>query len=86
MVLEMRQLESEGDLNIKLIHVAGTRLIEIGINGLSRGEVDMAKIANPSNLHVPLHLSPLERCSALEEWIGLWTNEGQTFCAPMDWF
>jgi hypothetical protein len=44
------------------------------------------KIADPTNLQVPLHLSPLERNPELEQWIGDWTNEGQTFCDPKDWF
>jgi hypothetical protein len=86
MVLEMRQLELAGDMDIKMIHVAGTRLISNAIDGLSRGEVIMEKIGDPKNLEVPLHLSPLERAPQLEEWIGAWTNEGQTFCAPKDWF
>ena len=41
MVLELWELELEGDLDVKLIHVAGTRLIEYAIDGLSHGEVDM---------------------------------------------
>jgi hypothetical protein len=86
MVLELRQLEVKGDLDIKLIHVAGTRLIGNAIDGLSRGEVVMEKIGNPENLVVPLHLTPLQQNPQLEEWIGSWTNEGQTFCEPSDWF
>lgn len=46
----------------------------------------MDKIADPTNLQVPLHLTPLQRSSGLEEWVGAWTNEGQTFCEPRDWF
>jgi hypothetical protein len=86
MVLELRQLELEANLDIQLIHVAGTRLIANSIDGLSRGEVLLEKIRDPENLQVPLHLSPLERNPYLEEWIGSWTNEGQTFCEPKDWF
>ena len=46
----------------------------------------MDRLTSPSNFTVPLHLSPLDRHPLLEEWFGSWTNEGQTFCAPMDWF
>jgi hypothetical protein len=75
MVLEMRQLELASDMDIKMIHVAGTRLIS-----------NAEKIGDPKNLEVPLRLSPLERAPQLEEWIGSWTNKGQTFCEPKDWF
>jgi hypothetical protein len=46
-VLEMRQLELAGDMDIKMIHVAGTRLISNAIDGLSRGEVIMEKLETP---------------------------------------
>lgn len=48
MVLELRQLELEAtNLDIQLIHVAGTRLIANSIDGLSRGEVLLEKIRDP---------------------------------------
>jgi hypothetical protein len=56
------------------------------IDGLLRGEVIMDEIGNPKNLEVLLHLSPLERSPSLGDWIEEWTNEGQTFCEPKDWF
>ena len=35
MVLELHQLELEGELHIVIVHVAGTWLIANGIDGLS---------------------------------------------------
>jgi len=86
MVVEMRELELEGHLFLTVVHVAGTRLIEFGIDGLSRGEVRLETISSPSLLLVPLHLNPLDRHPYLEHWVGEWSRADQTFCEPKDWF
>jgi hypothetical protein len=86
MVLELRLLAIGGNFVLRLVHIAGTRMIEIGIDALSRGELQAGALAKATMSHViPLHLHPLERSNGLSDWLHSWLSEF-TIASPDDWF
>jgi hypothetical protein len=73
LVLRLRKIEMEGDLFIHLVHVAGTRMIWSGVDGLSRGDHNAGVMAGDSMLSfVPLSQSADERSASLLPWIESW--------------
>ena len=70
LVLELRQLEVRASCKINFIHVAGTRMIAQGTDGLSRGDLNEGVMKGDQlSTFIPLHLSALERQENLKEWI-----------------
>jgi hypothetical protein len=73
LILRLRLLEMHYSLRIHLIHVAGTRMIQQGTDGLSWGmHTDGIFAQQPMSLHIPLHLSALERSPSLLPWVQSW--------------
>ena len=72
-VLRLRVLEVKEGIIIHFIHVAGTRMILQGTDGLSRGDLGEG-IMNGGNMlsYIPLHLNALERAPDLKAWIMSW--------------
>jgi hypothetical protein len=70
LVLELRQLEVRASCKINFIHVAGTRMIAQGTDGLSRGDLNEGVMKGDQlSTFIPLHLSALERQENLKELI-----------------
>jgi hypothetical protein len=70
LVLRLRKLEMSGDCIIHMIHVAGTRMIHQGTDGLSRGDKTSGVMAGDSMLSfIPLHLSALDRSPSIRDWV-----------------
>lgn len=73
LVLRLRRIEMQGNLVLHVIHIAGTRMIEEGADGGSRGDLNQGAMAGRSILeYVPLHLSALEVQPNVEQWIRSW--------------
>ena len=63
-------------IDFHLIHMAGTRMIAVGVDGLSRGQLGEGTMAGDSILkHIPLHLSVCSRSHMVEQWIRSWWVE-----------
>ena len=91
LVLRLRQLEMRTNSRLHVVHVAGTRMIAQGTDGLSRGDFSGGVMAGGDFLsHVPLHLSPLEREKGIRNWTNEWAvgSKGQPaiWLEPEDWF
>jgi len=72
-VLRLRKLEMLASLRLHVIHVAGTRMIRQGTDGLSRGLLtDGVFGADGMQLHLLLHLTPHERHPPLLQWVQSW--------------
>ena len=88
LVLRLRRIELTGLTKLHVIHVAGTRMIDQGTDGLSRGLLSEGVMVGKQMLDfVPLHLNALDHNSALLNWIRMWC--GNTFINPLepeDWF
>lgn len=98
LVVRLRKLEMSGRCILHMIHVAGTRMIWQGTDGLSRGDKNAGVMAGESMLSfVPLHLSAFDREDTLKDWIQSWScvsddciSEGRNrtvarFLDPSDW-
>jgi hypothetical protein len=61
-------------------------MIDIGIDALSRGELQAGALAKATMSHIiPLHLHPLERSVGLRDWLLSWVPEFLV-ASPDDWF
>jgi hypothetical protein len=83
---ELRMLTLVGNFVLNIFHVAGTRMIEIGVDGLSRGEKHIGALLGTPQSAAPLHLSPLERAPPLRVWLEGWIGEEFRVAEPIDWF
>jgi hypothetical protein len=77
-----------GLVQLQVIHVAGTRMILQGTDGLSRGNLTEGVMAGiPMLQFVPLHLSPLDRYAALLSWIQDWVpHPALRALLPSEWY
>jgi hypothetical protein len=76
LMLRLRKVEMDGGLNLRVIHVAGTRMIEQGTDCGSRGDLNQGVMAGePMLKYVPLHLTALDRSPELEGWIRSWWDD-----------
>jgi len=88
LVLRLRQLDMGGLLRLHITHVAGTRMVAQGADGLSRGDLTEGIMQGASiESFIPLHLSALDRLPALLSWVQSWCPMPSiTLLAPNDWF
>ena len=86
--LELHEVEMAGDLIIHVIHIAGTRMKETGIDGLSRGDFLEGIMAGGDPLsYLPLDQGAIEREPTVENWIRDWWGRSElTKLEPEDWF
>jgi hypothetical protein len=75
-------------LRLHIIHVAGTRMIQQGTDGLSRGLMtDGVFAADPMKLHLPLHLTPYDRHPPLLQWVQSWCPDSSVLpLSPEEWY
>jgi hypothetical protein len=65
-----------GKFKLHVIHVAGTRMIAQGTEGMSRGDHGSGVMAGmPMLSFVPLNLSALDGLEHLLPWIQSWRQE-----------
>ena len=91
LVLRLRKIEMTGRCALHVIHVAGTRMIWQGTDGLSRGDRNAGVMAGESMLSfVPLHLAVHERSPEPVAWFQSWCLETANgfpvrILSPDDW-
>jgi hypothetical protein len=62
LVLRLRLLEMRLGIIIRVIHVSGKRIIQVSVDGVSRGDLNAGVMAGANTLSfVPLHLSAVDR-------------------------
>lgn len=88
LVLRLRQIEMDGLMRLHIVHVAGTRMIAQGTDGLSRGDLTEGVLqGTPMASFIPLHLSALQRSPSLLSWIQSWCPVSDiTPLEPCDWY
>jgi hypothetical protein len=75
------------DAEIIVSHVAGSRMIAQGMDGVSRGLLTEGVTTGLDMLSfVPLHLSAFERRPSLKTWISSWLGDDSEFLSPEQWF
>jgi hypothetical protein len=81
LVLRLRTLEMHAALRLFVVHVARTRMIQQGMDGLSRGLCTDGVFSGESMLsHIPLHLSASTRASGLIPWVQTWCPDPSGSC------
>jgi hypothetical protein len=89
LMLDLKTLALQVGFNLYLIHIAGTRMIAQGTDGLSRGELQLGALFDDSTQSVPLHLDPVTRTEGgLAAWVYDWTgmtSSSLRLAGPMDW-
>ena len=92
-IVRLRRLEFHHKCKIHFVHVAGSRMIAQGTDGLSRGDLGEGVMRGSAMLSfVPLHKSASDRSEALVDWITSWMtpalhkNESIEFLSVEDWF
>ncbi len=88
LILRLRCLEMSAALQLHVIHVAGTRMIAQGTDGLSRGSLTEGIFSSqPMTLYIPLHLSVLDCSPSLLPWVQSWAPDPTiTPLQPEEWF
>ena len=91
LVTRLYKLSMKFLCSVNIIHVAGTRMISQGTDGLSRGDL-LEGVLNGQRMlsFIPLHLSALDREPSLINWISQWAGTGRKeeieVLSPEDWF
>ena len=85
MVEEMWALSLKGNFLLRIVHVAGTRIIDTGIDGLSRGDFELGLMRRPLFESIPLGLSSIERSPVVFGWLTSWLGSDFKVATPMDW-
>ena len=79
-----------GDFTLHVYHVAGTRMIECGVDGISHGDKSEGIAKGVDVLtFVPIHLNAVERSPRVLDWILEWWDESLgelKIMSPEDWF
>jgi hypothetical protein len=85
MVEDLWSLCVRGNFLLRIVHIAGTRMIDLGVDGLSRGDIEFAPLAISLRSQIPLNLSPIERSPSLRGWLEQWMGPDFRVAAPLDW-
>ena len=87
LVIRLKVLEVEHSIHLTVCHVAGSRMIAEGGDGVSRGLLNEGVMSGESILSfIPLHLSAIDRCTHLLPWIYSWVGEKLEVLTPKDWY
>ncbi len=73
LVLRLHSIDMNGQVKLHEIHVAGSRMIAQGTDGLSRGDYSSGVMPGvPMLQFIPLHLSAMVRSAPLLPWVQSW--------------
>ena len=87
LVIRLHGLMTRSGVKIHVFHVAGTRMIAQGTDGVSRGYLGQGIMAGETMVaHIPVHVSAVERSLDLVPWIRSWCGEDSTLLVPEGWF
>jgi hypothetical protein len=88
LVLRLRMLQLKHGAKIHLIHVAGTRMISQGTDGISRGNLLEGVMAGKEMISfVPISQTICERSPSMLSWIQSWTSRKDLKALTEDqWF
>ena len=92
LVLRLRLLETRAGCKIIIVHVSGTRMIDQGSDGLSRGSLSEGVMRGESMASfIPLHQNAFERSPTLRSWADKFLSGNKhddqlEYLEPEDWF
>ena len=88
LVVRLFALTSKVGVKVNVFHVAGTRMIAQGTDGVSRGYLGQGVMAGDTmTVHIPVHLSAVERSPTdLVPWIRSWSGKETILLDEAGWF
>ena len=90
LVHQLWKLQMNGEFVLHVYHVAGTRMIASGIDGLSRGDKTEGIARGISVLNfIPIHQTPIQRSAKLLDWVSSWWDQSLGNLhrmSPEDWY
>ena len=88
LILRLKRAEMEYGFSLHFVHIAGTRMIAQGTDGLSRGMLlEGVLTGQPMLSYIELARGAIERHPPLLEFIRSWTEEADlTPLTPEEWF
>jgi hypothetical protein len=85
-ILRIRLLAIKFQFLLHLPHIAGTHIIQSGVDGLSRGEILLGQLQTPIEELTIFDQSPFERMASLSDWLSTWILTPFRATEPEDWF
>jgi hypothetical protein len=87
LVVRLRKLEMECGLTLHVVHVAGTRMIAQGTDGLSRGLLLEGVLSGQDMLsYVDIAKTAPEQCHPVMDYVRSWAGLELVELAPAGWF
>jgi hypothetical protein len=87
LIIRLRALSTKFGFKLHIFHVAGTRMIAQGTDGVSRGFLALGVMAGEAmSSFIPIHKTALERLPEFVEWTKQWAGAKALVLEPMDWF
>ena len=91
LVVRLYKLAMKFNCLVRIFHVAGSRMIAQGADGLSRGDLLAGSLNGKDPMSfIPTHLSAIQRSPSLKSWVTTWLSEGGAgnivLLKPEDWF
>lgn len=87
LVVRLRRAEMRSGGILHMVHVAGTRMMEQGTDGLSRGVLNEGVMRGDSMFKfIDIARSTVERAPAVLEYIKSWTNGDIEPLTPCQWY
>ena len=87
LIIRLRSMATRHNVRVNVFHVAGTRMIAQGTDGVSRGYLGLGVMAGDSmSSFIPIHLSAPDRSPALVPWVRGWTSSDAMLLEPIGWF
>lgn len=87
-VVRLRKFQLSSHCKVRVLHITGTRMIEQGMDGLSRGSVFEGLIGSKQDFlnYLPLDKSIFERSIGIKDWVYKWLPSETVIIEPEDWF
>lgn len=87
LIIRLRAMATRSGIKLHIFHVAGTRMIAQGTDGVSRGYLANGVMAGEAmSAYIPIHLSAVDRSSELIDWMKSWCGLEAIEMKPSDWF
>jgi hypothetical protein len=88
LIIRLQALTTRLGIKIHIFHVAGTRMIAQGTDGVSRGYLGQGVMSGESmSMHIPIYLTAIERAPPeFVPWVRSWSGRHLICLDPKGWY
>lgn len=87
LIIRLKAMATRQGIRLHVFHVAGTRMIAQGTDGVSRGHLAHGVMAGEAmTAFIPIHLTATERSPGLLKWIRSWSGDHSILLDGDGWF